>query len=195
MSTTTPTSELDAINTMLSCIGEAPINDLTTTVSVSVNTAKNVLNETIRSVLNRGWYFNSEEDFPLVRDSNNELVLPTNTLRVRAAREFWDLDVAQRGNKLYDRKNHTFQFEKDIKVDIVIMLPFEDLPEAARGYITILAARTFQGRMQGSETVYKFTEDDLSRALVAMQDAEADTAKYNIFTGSVTMQRMVNRMI
>lgn len=197
MSTTTPTSELDAINTMLDCIGEAPISDIDTTVSVSVsvNKARNVLNETLRSVQQRGWHFNSEEDYPLARNTDNELVLPTNTLRVRSARDYSDFDVVQRGSRLYDRKEHTYTFSKNIKVDIVFLLPFSELHEAARRYVTMLASRTFQGRKQGSEAVYKFTEDDLTTAHIAFMAAESQTSRPNMFTGSASMQRMTNRII
>jgi len=196
MTPITPTTELEAINTMLSCISEAPINDLETTGSASVYTARNILAEVSRTVQQRGWHFNSEEDYPLVRNTDNELVLPQNTFRVSVSRDHrYDFDVTQRGNRLYDRRAHRFTFEKDLKVDIVLCLPFTDLPEAARKYILITATRTFQGRIQGSETVYKFTTDELVAAMRDMMDAENDTAKHNIFTGSYSMIEMVDRFV
>lgn len=196
MSTTTPTSELEAVNTMLSCIGEAPISDIETTGSVRVDQAKAMLNEISRTVQQRGWHFNSEDDYPLVRNGTGELVLPTNTFRVCAAREHRaDYDVVQRGTKLYDRKNHTFTFTVDLKVDIVLCLPFEELPEAARKYINIFAARTFQGRVQGSEAVYRFTSEDLGMAARDFWDADVSTSKANMFTGSASMLEMIDRRI
>ena len=46
----TPTTELQAVNTMLSVIGEAPVNSITGTTTVDVSVAKNILNETSMSV-------------------------------------------------------------------------------------------------------------------------------------------------
>ncbi len=196
MTTNTPTSELEAINTMLSCISSAPISDIESTGDAAVYTARNILNETIRSVQQRGWHCNSEEDYPLARTTAGELVLPQNTLRVSASKDYQDdFDVAHRGTRLYDRKNHTFTFTKDIKVDIVILLPFDELPEAMRKYIVIRAARTFQGRIQGSVETFRFTTEDLEEAWRDLRDAEADTAKLNIYTGSRSMQEMVDRFV
>ena len=42
----TPTTELQAVNTMLSVIGEAPVNSITGTTTVDVSVAKNILDET-----------------------------------------------------------------------------------------------------------------------------------------------------
>ena len=39
----TPTTELQAVNTMLSVIGEAPVNSITGTTTVDVSVAKNIL--------------------------------------------------------------------------------------------------------------------------------------------------------
>lgn len=192
----TPTTELEAINTMLSCIGAAPVSDLETTGDSSVYTARNILNETSRSVQQRGWHFNSEEDYPLTRNGDNELVLPQNTLKVLAAADYRaDFDVVQRGTRLYDRKEHTFTFTKDIEVDIVFCLTFEDLPEAARKYILIKAAQTFQGRVQGAETAFKFTSVELEDAWKDLRDAEADTGNLNMYTGSASMRELVNRFL
>ena len=46
----TPTTELQAINIMLSVVGEAPVNSITGTTTVDVSTAKNILDETSMSV-------------------------------------------------------------------------------------------------------------------------------------------------
>ena len=46
----TPTTELQSVNTMLSTIGEAPVNSITGTTTVDVSTAINILNETSMSI-------------------------------------------------------------------------------------------------------------------------------------------------
>ena len=47
----TPTTELQSVNTMLSVIGEAPVNSITGTTTVDVSVAKNILDETSMSCL------------------------------------------------------------------------------------------------------------------------------------------------
>ena len=58
----TPTTELEAVNIMLSVIGEAPVNTITGTNSVDVSVAKNVLDETSMSVQGMGWNFNTHKN-------------------------------------------------------------------------------------------------------------------------------------
>ena len=55
----TPTTELQAVNTMLSTIGEAPVNSITGTTTVDVSVAKNILDETSMSIQSQGWNFNT----------------------------------------------------------------------------------------------------------------------------------------
>ena len=55
----TPTTELQSVNTMLSVIGEAPVNSITGTTTVDVSVAKNILDETSMSVQSIGWNFNT----------------------------------------------------------------------------------------------------------------------------------------
>ena len=56
----TPTTELQAVNTMLSAIGEAPVNSISGTNNVDVSVAKNILDETSLSIQSEGWNFNTE---------------------------------------------------------------------------------------------------------------------------------------
>ena len=55
----TPTTELQAVNIMLSVIGEAPINTLAGSTTTDVSIAINLLNETSLSVQSMGWNFNT----------------------------------------------------------------------------------------------------------------------------------------
>ena len=59
MTIITRTTELEAVNTILSTIGEAPLSTLTGSLPVDGTTAKNVLNEINREVQSAGWQFNS----------------------------------------------------------------------------------------------------------------------------------------
>jgi len=181
MSTTPPLlTETEAVNTMLSVIGEAPINDLSGASTTDVIQAKAILNEVSRQVQTVGWHFNTEKDYSLVPDINQDIILASNMVKVDVDFNA-DVDVVQRGAKLYDKKNHTFKFTESLKAEIVFLLPFEELPQAARQFIMIRAARIFQDRMVGSDSLHGFTVDDEKRALVDLQEAEGDTGDYTIF--------------
>jgi hypothetical protein len=55
-----PASELEAVNAMLSAVGEAPVASLTGTLPTNVTLARNLLTRTSREVQGKGWRFNTE---------------------------------------------------------------------------------------------------------------------------------------
>lgn len=190
------TSELDAVNVMLGTIGESPINSLdAATGVVDAVTARAILSEVSVQVQEEGWHFNTDYEFVLTPAlGTKEIYVAANTIEVDAsAYDRNDIDVAIRGNRLYDRKNKTYQFEQSIKADLTILLEFNELPQAARHYITIRAARVFQQRVIGSDTLGSFTEKDEARALRSMRRYESKTADYNILTGNYSVMRTIDR--
>ncbi|QDB71020.1 tail tubular protein A [Bordetella phage vB_BbrP_BB8] len=190
----TPTTELEAVNLMLDVIGESPISSLNDSAVVDAVKAKAVLSEVSRAVQQKGWHFNTEKDYELVPTVfEKEIQLPGNFLRVDTVGPDKATDVVQRGNRLYDRRKHTYKFDKSLKVDMVVLLPFEELPEAARYYIAVRAARVFQARTVGSESLYQFTAEDERLALVDLKKAEGVTGDHNMFTGSWSVAKMLNR--
>jgi hypothetical protein len=191
----TPTSELEAINTILSVIGESPISSLSDISSVAdAVTAQSILSEVSRQVQTKGWHFNTEKDFELSPEAfSKEITIPTNALRVDTSGDSRETDVVQRGNRLYNRVTHTFQFDNSLKCEIVVLLPFEDLPQAARHYVTIKAARVFQSRTVGSDALYQFTSLDERDALLDLKRNEGITGDYNILTSNPTVYRSLIR--
>lgn len=191
----TLTTELDAINIMLGTIGESPINSLdAATGVVDAVTARSILAEVAVQVQEEGWHFNTEYEFVLTPDNGTkEIYVAPNTIEVDVSPYTTDVDVAIRGNRLYDRKNKTFQFTEDIKADLTILLEFNELPQAARHYITIRASRVFQQRVVGSQLLGAFTDQDEARALRAMRRYEAKSGDYNILTGNYSVMRVIDR--
>lgn len=191
----TPTSELEAINTILSVIGESPISSTSEISSVAdAVTAQSILSEVSRQVQTKGWHFNTDKEITLSPDTySGEITVPTNCLRVDSSGADREVDVVHRGTKLYDRTKHTYKISKQIVVDMVVLLPFTELPQAARHYITIKAARIFQSRTVGSEALYQFTATDERDALIDLKKAEGVTGDYNILTGNPTVFRSLRR--
>jgi len=176
-------SKLSAVNTMLSAIGESPVNQLGTAAPADAILAESILNEIAKEVQLEGWHFNTHYDWELNRNSDNKILLPDNTARVDVPRHgISDTDVIQRGQYLYDRKNNTSTFTSDItKATIVFMLDWTDLPEVARRYIMVKAARVFGDRTLGSSQHHTFTQGDEMRALATLREYETDTADLTIF--------------
>jgi len=182
---TTPTTQLQAVNSMLSTIGEAPVNSLSSGL-VDAETAETVLNEVSRDVQSFGWNFNSEPDVPASKDSNGKIPLAANVLRADLASSVNKYrsnknEYVQRGLFMYDKVQHTDIINKDLKLDIVYMLDFTEIPEVARRYITIKAARLFQERVVGSDNLSAMNRADEQQALFALKEMESENGDYNIF--------------
>ena len=177
------TTKLEAVNTMLGVIGESPVNTISgNSLPVSVVTALNVLDEVNREVQSEGWHFNTEFEYPMVRNSSNQFPLSNNILKIDLPiDQHTDLDIVQRGTTLYDRKNHTDVFTEDIKVTISFELSFEELPQQFRTYINIKAARKFANRFLGSTEIESFTLRDEINAKATAVDSDSENADRTIF--------------
>lgn len=181
----TVSTELNAINTMLSVIGEVPINSLTGALPSDVAIARNTLHETVREVQLEGWHFNTEEDYPLHPNADDEIDLPPAVFRVSLS-EPDSRDVVQRGTRLYDRANHTYTFTESITATVARLLSFEELPEAFRWYITVRASRKFQDRAVGSGELHAFTQDDEYHARVLAEREDTELARPSMAKGEAT---------
>lgn len=188
-----PTTELEAVNSIIATIGEAPIDTLALTGLLFVDQAYSILKEVSRSVQLKGWHFNTDENYPTALNINNEIEIATNVLKIDSTDEYADYDVVQRGTRLYNRTDHSFVFDQAIEVNITWFLPYEDLPEAARRYILVRAARIFQDRVLGTAILHGFTERDEVDALTDLKDAEGESADYSIFDGDLNTMITVLR--
>jgi hypothetical protein len=182
----TPTTELEAVNTMLVSIGESPVNRLNSGLD-DANTALTILRTTSRQLQLKGWHFNTEE-VDLTPDKDGCLMLPANTLKVNTNYEH----IVQRGRKLYNRRENTYKFTESYKVEIVVALEFEELIEAARHYITISAARRFQDSVIGASDLHGFQQVDEMRAYAILEEAENEATRYNLFDNP-QLRGMLNR--
>nr|BAR32125.1 tail tubular protein A [uncultured Mediterranean phage uvMED] len=186
MTIQTRTTELEAVNTILSTIGEAPLSTLTGSLPVDGTMAKSVLNEINREVQSMGWHFNTQPKVTLSKDAGNSTIpLATNVLRVELnpyLHSKTDYDIVQRDNILFNLVTNTSTFTEDLKdVKVVYLLDFADIPEQAKRYITIRSARVFHDRTLGANTLHKFSVEDEEKSLVILRQAEASTGDYSVF--------------
>ncbi len=178
------TTELEAVNTMLSMIGEAPVNSLTGTLPLDATIAKNTLTEISREVQAAGWHYNTEFKVTLAKDVNNKIPLAANIMRVDLDTARYDkhsLDVVKRGEFLYNKSKHTFTFDDALDATVIYYLQFDELPENVKRYINIRAGRIFADRVVGEQQLHGFTQQEELNALAILKQEEADTGNHNIF--------------
>tara|TARA_R100000808_G_scaffold1949_2_gene8183 strand:+ start:1305 stop:1922 length:618 start_codon:yes stop_codon:yes gene_type:complete len=189
----TNTTKIEAVNTMLSAVGSSPVSTLTGQQTADAVVAQNILDEVVREVTSQGWAFNYERKVELAPDSDNQIVLGTDVARIDNTPGYnTDYDVVQRGNKLYDRKSHSYTISETLTCDVIYFMEFDDTPEAARRYMMIRAARIFQDRMVGSGNHHTYNMTDEVKALTDLKEHEGDTADHSIFD-NYDVYRVIDR--
>lgn len=188
-------SELDAVNMMLMTIGEYKVNDLTNLAGRSdAAIAKDILNNTSRAVQSKGWTFNM--DFDVVKTPRTDGIIPlgNSVLRIDTTNKVrsGDSDIVERANKLYDREKNTHIFTENVTVNEVILLKFDELPEAARRFIAVRSARIFHDRVVGSGELHRFFQEDEAQAWSELLEYEGNVGDYTIFD-SYDVYRVVER--
>ena len=187
--TVAATTELEAINIMLAAIGEAPVNSLTGQVPVDVRIAQSTLIEVNKRIQSEGWSFNTEIDVTLVRNqTTKQIELSTDILRIDAnIHQHPTIDPIQRGLKLYDRLNNKFEFDEDLICTVIYLRTFEEIPEPARRYITIKAARVFVDRLVTDDGLRTYTGQDETRARAILMETDLANGDHNILRGDPSL--------
>lgn len=187
--TTAATSELESINIMLAAIGEAPVNSLTGTVPVDVRLAQSTLTEINKEIQSEGWSFNTEIDVTLNRnDTTKQIVLSTDILRIDPnIHQHPTIDAIQRGLKLYDRLNNRYEFDEDLICTVVYFRTFDEIPEPARRYMTIKAARVFVDRLVSDDGLRTYTQEDEIRARAILMETDLANGDHNILRGDPSL--------
>lgn len=188
----TPTTKIEAVNVCLTNIGEAPVASLAG-LQVDAQVASSIIDEVSREVQSNGWHWNTEIH-TISPNISNQILLPANTLRVDTAGKNKSVDVVQRGMKLYNRKDNTYTFSQTLDLHLTMILDFDEIPEAARRYITIRSSRVFQERTLGSESLSKFNRSDEQQAWALLQHEEAETGDHNMITDSYSTYTTVARI-
>ena len=187
--TTVATTELESVNIMLAAIGESPVNTLTGTLPADVVMAQSTLTEVNKEVQSEGWSFNTEIDVTQQRDNSTQQInLSTDILRIDPnIHQHPTIDAIQRGLKLYDRLNNKYEFDEDLICTVVYFRTFVEIPEPARRYITIKAARIFVDRLVSDDGLRTYTLQDETRARAILMETDLANADHNLLRGDPSL--------
>lgn len=187
-------TKLQAVNTIISNIGQAPVTNLESGNPL-VEMAEQILDEITIAVLAEGWEYNMERGYPFTPDSNNEILIPDNVISLDTKPGDGTQTVIRNG-KLYDRVAHTYEFTGQQELDVTWLFDFEELPEAFKNYITIRAANVFAGRSVGSSEAVQFGQREETIARATLLEYDTQQANYTIFadgTGDDQYQTTASR--
>ena len=186
--TLVPINELQAVNMLLSAIGEAAVSSLETATTVDVTQAKNLLSNINREVQQKGWHFNTEWDVVLSLDSDSRIPLGISILSIYSPTKLTTIRGREGSSFLYDLDNNTFTWGASVNDAVTItLLDFEDIPQTARQYITSKAARIFQEEIIGQISAESINRQEEVEAYADLMDDEGERSGFNVGFGTLDM--------
>lgn len=184
-------TELDALNEVLGATGELPVNSLDSGLPDAA-LALRMLRSVSRATQARGWWFNREKGYKLTPDVDGNITVPS-ALDLIPSRSEWGRTLVLRGTRLYDAEEQTYTFADPVTADIVWGLGWTDLPDAAREFITIRAARKYQDASRTSQVMHKFHAQDEASSWGLLQHTHTRNLRANMNTGSHSVAKIVDR--
>lgn len=175
-------TELEAVNQMLLTVGEDAVEDLGSGL-YEAQLAVSFLRQVSREVQSKSWTFNTDKQYELVPDTQGIIEVPSSQI-LKVDFNYSNKDLTVRQNKLYNRDAHTYVFTEGEKVDVTWFLEFEDIPPVAQTYIYTKAARRFQKKVLGSDSLDNFTAADEVEALVDLEHYDARDGQYNMLNNT-----------
>ena len=181
-------TELEAVNILLSAIGEAAVSSLETATTVEVTQAKKLLSNVNRAAQQKGWHFNTEWDVVLTRDSDNRIPLSQAILSVYQPGQLMTLRGMSGDMYAYDLDNNTFTWTKNLNNAVTItLLDFVDTPNTFRQYVTTRAARIFQEEIIGQVSAETVNRQEEAEAYADLLDDDAERSGLNVAYGTLDM--------
>ena len=176
-------TELDAVNQILSSVGQAPVNTLdirNPEIYIIIETIK----EVTKQILIEGWTFNTERGVVLAREASSNRIPVTSTMLsvdINDETHKGKYDIVVREGYLYDRISHTNEFLEDITADIVWAFDYRHLPSAVQSHIVAKAARICAIKMVGDSELNQLLAEQEATTRASLIEAECQQGDYSMF--------------
>ena len=206
----TPTTELEALNAVLSCLGEAPVESLESE-QPDVQAALVALRAATREVQSANWRFNTQLGYTLSPSGTYEwdsttlniFTPPANLLRAEPSQytengTFAPVSAVLRQAERYtvgdpdpvkpmvffdlDAGRDGFADRDTLRIDAVFAFDFVAMPEAARRYATVVASRRFAHSALGNPDRSGFIARDEAAAYRELVRSQRPVGRAQILT-------------
>ena len=143
----------------------------------------NLLRDANVDTQTEGWHFNTEYHVKFTPDANKKIAIGNDILSLdlhdNQARRHHDL--IRRNGFLYDKTDHTDEFDGDIDLDVVRLYVFEDLPIVFRRYIIYRASRIAATQLVANAGLVRLLGVQEQQARAALQEYECNQADHSMF--------------
>lgn len=172
---------LDCVNDIIGSIGEMQSSSLDTSNSDVVN-ALRILDRENRKLQSEGWTFNIQRSARLSPDSYSRMI-KFNADYISMLEPNKQTVYVNRDGYVFDRVKQTNFFDSAITVDLITMLPLEEMPDCFLQLIVARSARRFNNEYFGAPEIDGKWQQEEQRALIQCNMFETDYGDYNMLTG------------
>ena len=150
-----------------------------------------ILKAVSQEIQSRGYSFNTLTSVTLKPDSfTNKVAYGRDFLRAVST----SYKFVSREGYFYDLDSGNLEFPEGITLDeLVRELPFEELPQVFRKYITVRASRVFQMRYLTSADIDSHLQLEESAAYADIVDYELTDGNYNILNDDQFISQQTQR--
>ena len=182
--TTTDTdTELSAVNAILGAIGQSPITSLVFD-NPEVSFIYNLLRDSNVDVQAEGWHFNTEKHVAYSPDAVTKKIAIGNDILKMDMHDNWaerNFDVVKRNGYLYDKHDHTDEWDSAVDLDVVRLFSFEDLPAVFKRYIIYRSSRLAATQLVANPQLAQLLGAQEQQARAACMEYECNQGNHSMF--------------
>jgi hypothetical protein len=180
-------TELDVVNACLQSMGRSPINSLAGGSPI-ITSAQASLRMALMEEQGIGWWFNREL-VTLTPNTEGQVYCPADTLQLTTDENPpW---LSTRGARLYDNRiGDYFTTTATITVDMLRMIPLDDLPYQAQRLVQTAAVLNFQKSFDADAAKILSAKEDYGKALALIRAAHIRAVKANMLYQGESGRRM-----
>ena len=183
-------TELSSVNSILGAIGQSPVSRLYDNrggnlefINPEIAFVHNLLMEVNTDIQSEGWIFNTEFNYEMLPNDDQEIRIPPNVIRldVSEGQVYRDCDPVKRGDRLYDRYNHTYKFKRPVKLDYVFLLDYTDIPTVFQRLITLRASGRAATQLVSNPNLVQLLATQEAQARAAVVEYECNQGDHTFF--------------
>ena len=176
-------TELSAVNSILGAIGQSPVTTLNKP-NPEIAFIYNLLRDANVDTQNEGWHFNTEYHVEYTPDAvTKKIAIGSDILKIDM-HDNWarrSYDVVRRNGYLYDKYDHTDEWDGKIDVDVVKLFAFEELPSVFQRYIIYRASRLAAAQLVANPTLVQMITQQEALARAACMEYECNQGNHSMF--------------
>lgn len=191
-------TELDIVNSMLTTLGELPLNELDDAHPL-VPAARQLITDAWFTLLGYEWWFNTEYETLGFNPADGSVTCPADGQKIVPLAPWRHL--VQRGRKLYDPTASTYAIGSEVRVRLSRLVPLTDLPLTAQRAVQAKAKLDFSQAYDGdqlriqqmaqsfSEVFEQLNREHTRQGRVNLLEAPAHLTRKTWIRGSVRRNR------